>query len=390
MKSNVAGALVAFAVVAGCQPREPITTPPPDSVSATSPVADDGPSDPGGTGFAALDPSSTLDAIAFGSCLNQAHPHPILRAIEAADPDLFVWMGDNVYADGETVQGLHEAYDALGQSELFTRFVANVPQLAIWDDHDYGINDAGREYPLKAESKTIMLDFFGEPKDSPRRKREGNYDAVVLGPPGQRVQIILLDTRWFRDALVDDPSPGRRYQPTRDPASTMLGAAQWTWLEQQLREPAEIRIIVSSIQLIVGDHGYESWGLFPVERDKMFSVLAETDAAGVVVLSGDRHRGELSCAQVPELAYPLIELTTSSLNKPALGDEPNRYRVAGTDLFAVPNFGTATMTWGETPRIELALRGEQGQVLMSKAVPLAALQPNSGEMSGLDCVSFKG
>ena len=75
------------------------------------------------------------------------------------------------------------------------------PILATWDDHDYGVDDGGGEYPKKVESQQVFLDFFGDPEDSPRRKRQGVYDAEVFGPPGKRVQVILLDTRYFRSPL---------------------------------------------------------------------------------------------------------------------------------------------------------------------------------------------
>jgi alkaline phosphatase D len=85
-----------------------------------------------------------------------------------------------------------------------------VPVLAVWDDHDYGANDAGAEYPMKAESQRMFLDFFGVAGDSPRRRRPGIYDARVFGPPGRRVQVILLDLRYFRSPFAGRMSAGRR------------------------------------------------------------------------------------------------------------------------------------------------------------------------------------
>src|SRR5262249_8359183 len=163
------------------------------------------------------------------------------------------------------------------------------PVYATWDDHDYGENDAGAEYPRKVESQKLFLDFFGEPADSPRRKREGVYDARVFGPADQRVQVILLDTRYFRGPLKKKaksaPSEGP-YVPNTDKTSTMLGEAQWKWLEEQLRVPARVRLLVSSIQVVAEDHGHEKWANLPHERERLFKLLKDTRAAGVVLLSG--------------------------------------------------------------------------------------------------------
>ncbi len=140
--------------------------------------------------------------------------------------------------------------------------------LATWDDHDYGENDAGSEYPHKETSKLIVLNFFEVAKNSPRRKRDGVYHAEVIGPPGQRVQVILLDTRYNRSPLVwqedqSDRVDGGRYLRTTDPAATILGAKQWEWLEEQLRASAQVRSFGSSIQVVEEDTTGETWANFP-------------------------------------------------------------------------------------------------------------------------------
>ena len=117
------------------------------------------------------------------------------------------------------------------------------PLLATWDDHDYGENDAGFEYPLKVESQKLFNEVYSVPEDSPRRQRPGIYDAQIFGPEGKRVQVILLDTRYFRSKLRSwakgERPPGRGpYQPHEDEADvTMLGEAQWKWLKEELKKP---------------------------------------------------------------------------------------------------------------------------------------------------------
>jgi alkaline phosphatase D len=172
------------------------------------------------------------------------------------------------------------------------------PILATWDDHDYGANDVGREYPMREESEQVFLDFFEVPEESPRRSRPGIYDAVMFGPEGKRLQVILLDTRYFRSELPrnpkeDWPTKGR-YTPVDDVEATMLGEAQWEWLEEVLREPTDLRILASSIQVIPSEHEWEKWANFPLERERLLALLGEAGAERTLVISGDRHIGEMS------------------------------------------------------------------------------------------------
>ena len=101
----------------------------------------------------------------------------------------------------QEVDKLREKWNRFELVEGFQKLRANSLLLAIWDDHDYGKNDAGGEFPAKAGSQEVFLDFLNEPKDSIRRKTPGIYDCVTIGPIGKRVQFILLDTRYFRTPL---------------------------------------------------------------------------------------------------------------------------------------------------------------------------------------------
>jgi len=325
-----------------------------------------------------------ISTIAFGSCAKQDRPQPIWDAVVAAQPDLFLFIGDNIYGDTEDMEILKNKYEQLGRQTGYQKLKNTCPILATWDDHDYGGNDAGVEYPKKKESQQTFLDFFGEPADSPRRKREGVYDAKVFGREGKRVQIILLDTRYFRSPLVradrtSEPGEGDRgpYAPNRYPSATMLGRAQWAWLDQQLQVPADIRVIASSIQVIADDHGWEKWGNFPHERKHLFDLIAQTGAKGVIFISGDRHSAEISAINSDDI-YTLYDITSSSLNAPLKWrNELNRHRI-GLKYFG-PNFGVIMIGWEEeNPTIRLQVRGEKGKVVLQKRIRLSELQRKGG------------
>ncbi len=335
---------------------------------------------------------AVVSKIAFGSCASQLKPCPIWGTIADYEPELLLLLGDTVYADLEggrlkpsTPQRIVQAYEQLAALPDFQRLKQHVPMLATWDDHDYGNNDAGVEWEHKDAAAAIFHDFFGTPADSTKRQQRGIYSSTIFGPPGQRVQVIMLDTRYFRSELVqaEQPAPGSRvrpYIPAEGPDTTMLGEAQWSWLEEQLRQPAEVRILGSSIQVLSDEHPFETWGTMPKERERLFALIRKCGASGVVIVSGDRHLGDLS-VDVDAIGYPLYDVTASGLNQANLGWrtlEPNRFRVAG--LPYGNHFGAIEIDWSaDSPMLHLQLRHEDGQIAVQARVPLSRLQsPDDG------------
>jgi alkaline phosphatase D len=320
--------------------------------------------------------SVALTRIGFGSCADQRDPQPIWDAVFAAAPQLFVMMGDNVYGDSFSAElgPLRRAYAAADRIPGFARLKRTLPVLAIWDDHDYGRNDAGAGFPWKDQSKALFCDFWDVPADDPRRSRPGLYHARIFGPPGRRVQVILLDTRWFRDPLRRTDQRGaagrERYLPDDDPGKTMLGAAQWAWLETQLRQPAELRLLVSSIQVLAEGHGWERWGNLPRERQRLFDLIGRTGAQGVVFVSGDRHLGALY-QETDRTPYALVEMTSSGLTKSYRSGEPGPNRLGAP--YGEINFGLVDIDWA-AGRVHLSIRGADGAPARSVARDLATLR----------------
>lgn len=327
-----------------------------------------------------------IDRIAFGSCAYQWQEQPILDQVVASGTDVFLYLGDAIYGDwdGEKVvevtpASLAAEWAKLARVPQFQRLRDAVPILATWDNHDYGHHSAGAEFPLKAESQEIFLDFFGEPAESERRRTPGIYTARVLGPPGRRVQILMLDTRFFKGppVLADRPEEARgslgKYAPNPDPEVTLLGEAQWRWLEHELRQPAEVRLIASSTQIVADQKGMDEWGNYPHERRRIFDVIEATGAAGAVLLSGNVHFAEVS--KTDEGPYPLHDFTSSGLThvNEAYAEVPNPYRVAGpcADL----NFGLVEIDWegADGPLITLRAVGIDGTAAFEYEVSLATL-----------------
>lgn len=303
-----------------------------------------------------------LTRIAFGSCADQTQPQPIWESVLADPPELFLFGGDNVYGDspGPDLTELRAAYAQADRVDGLSRLRATVPVMAVWDDHDMGRNDGGASYPHRRAAQRLFAEHWALPPDDPRWTREGVYTARVFGPPGRRVQVVMLDTRSFRSPLRKTDSrgaPGReRYLPDDDPAKTMLGPAQWAWLEEQFRQPAELRLLLSSIQILAEGHGWERWGNLPRERQRLLDLIGRTN--GVVLLSGDRHFGALY-RETDGHPYPLTELTSSGINRVTSAKRgeagPNRLG----DRWIGANVGRITIDWA-AESVALAVADVQG------------------------------
>ncbi len=328
------------------------------------------------------DAKTPLSRIALGSCARQDKLQPIWDAVVAAKPQLYLAIGDNIYGDTEDMAVMKKKYDTLAVIPGWQKLKAACPMLATWDDHDYGVNDGGAEYPKRDESQQLFLDFFGVAKDSPRRKQKGVYHAETFGPEDKRVQVIVLDTRYHRSALQrkvpKTPFGVGPYEASTDTKATMLGEAQWAWLETQLKVPAKVRILVSSVQVVAQDHGWEKWYNFPHERERLYKLIADTKAAGVVCVSGDRHLAELSMMEAG-IGYPLYDLTSSGLTEAFQKWrklEVNRHRVATMNWGN--NFGLISIDWtADDPLIRLQVRDVDGEVTIQEKLPLSLLQPGS-------------
>lgn len=198
-----------------------------------------------------------------------------------------------------SLEEIEAIYAAQLEVPGFQQLQEDAKVVAVWDDHDFGQNNGGKDFAKKDDVQNIFLDFLGEPEDSPRRTREGVYDAyriVSRDQPAREVHLILLDNRYHRTEGGDGPD------------ADMLGSDQWAWLEAQLAEEsaaanASVTVVGTGLQVLPIDRpGGEKW--YEASRARLLSLLH--DAAirrkgPVVLLTGDVHYSELlwTCTSGP-------------------------------------------------------------------------------------------
>ncbi len=273
-----------------------------------------------------------IGKIAFGSCGHQLGEQFIWTNIVAENPDLWIWLGDNIYGDTEDMEVLRRKYNQLGDNFNYQLLKEKCPVIATWDDHDYGVNDGGKEYPMRAESQKVFLEFFEEPAGSPRWNREGVYTSYDYGEGENTVKVVLLDCRYHRDARGTD--------------GDVLGEEQWQWLKEEFQNStAKVVLVGTGYQFLSDKHPFETWGHFPTERERMLKLIAETGVKGVIFISGDRHFAEISKLERDDLPYPIYDFTSSGLTHANnIMFEKNPLRV---HRYLRRNFGKFEFDWQE-------------------------------------------
>ena len=312
--------------------------------------------------------SSRELVIGLGSCIDHDLPQPIWKDIKSQNPVVFIMLGDNVYGDTHgNIHNLERAYQK--QARAFKKAGLDFPLLAIWDDHDYGKNDGGVEFSLKDESQKLFLKFWDIPKDDRRYRNPGLFFEKIIHSKEGTVQILILDTRYFRSPLKRTPILKKnslgRYEPDYDPDKTMLGEDQWKWLEVALKKEVDLRIIGTSIQLLAEGHGWECWNNLPLERQRLLNLLAKYSNSNLIVISGDRHLGGMYSLRTKE-GIEFLEITSSSMNKPGRNtDEPGPLRIG--NLYAGENFGLIRIDF-QRKRANIELHGLNKGVVLSKTI----------------------
>ena len=327
--------------------------------------------------------------IAFGGdvagqnvCRDAREGFPIMDTIRRFRPDVFVGLGDMIYADN--------ACDPVGRygnaqvagpgpaAELATfwehwrynradlasqRLLASTGYVGVWDDHEV-VNDFG---PLHDTRSTppytpgvhllpIGLDAFID------------YTPIAIAPNtpkrlyrslrwGKHAELFVLDTRQYRDANSATDSPDR--------PKTMLGREQLTWLKESLSaSDATWKVIVSSVPMSIPTGfpptgGRDGWANFDQDtgfEQELLDILRfmeSEDIRNTIWITTDVHFAEAFRYRPfsSNPAFVVYELATGPLNA---GIFPTRAFDTTLNPEVLTFFGPATAeavtTWEEAKR----------------------------------------
>ena len=301
--------------------------------------------------------------ITFGSCSYEFDSVQMWNDVILLEPKAWIWVGDNIYGDTEDMTIMKAKYDMQKQRSSYQKLINSIEIYGIWDDHDFGIDNGGKEYPMKDESKNLMLDFLDVPADAKVRDRKGAYQSYMIEDNGLKIKLILLDTRYFRDPIIINPDKKAHSYYFPDVAASFLGEEQWQWLEQELKQSAaDVHLFGSGVPLIPLPM-YEKWGNFPSERKRFLELIEDIKPARPIILSGDRHFAEFSKIELKGLKTPLYEFTSSGLTHTVNADhtEKNPFRVG--ELIVKKNFGLISISrTGKDISIKMQIRGRDDRV----------------------------
>ena len=292
--------------------------------------------------------------IAFGSCNHQWEPQPIWNQVIKNKPDMWVWLGDIIYSDTEDMNKMKADYDMQKRQPEYAKLASQTDVYGIWDDHDYGINNGGKEFAKRDSSKMLLFDFLDLDISDSVHMHPGAYQSHLIKRNGLDVKLILLDVRYFRDTpLVSNAS--------------ILGSKQWQWLINEFQQNnADVHIIGSGTQILPEEHKYEKWANFGSDRMRLLQILDLMKVNNPILLSGDRHIAEMSVVGLPQSGSPLLEITSSGLTHSydSFTSEVNKHRIGA--VYPKKNFGILKIEKdGEYLDFSVEVRSENNKKVLS-------------------------
>ncbi|MFP2994796.1 alkaline phosphatase D family protein [Spongiivirga sp. MCCC 1A20706] len=282
----------------------------------------------------------------------------IFKSIHKKQPDFMLWLGDNTYlreVDWNSRTGFLHRYTHTRSLPEMQPLLASTHHYAIWDDHDYGPNNADGSFQLKETASEVFKLFWGNP----------NYDVINKGGitgsfQWADLEFFLLDNRYFRTS-------NNNFTTKRE----MLGKTQIDWLINALvSSRAPFKFVAIGGQVLNSEAMYENYATFSQERKYLLDKIREAKIEGVIFLDGDRHHTALSRMQESDRMYPLYDLTCSSLTAGSNNnkEELNVYKLEET-LVGQHNFGILNVSGPRKERVlTINIFDKNGKVLWTKKI----------------------
>ncbi len=291
--------------------------------------------------------------------------YEIFEKIAAQQPDFMLWLGDNVYlreADWNSEAGILYRYTHTRSLPQLQKLLRQCAHYAIWDDHDFGPNDADRSFWNRGATRRAFTRFWANPSYGVPSAPEGITTFFEWGD----AEFFLLDNRTYR-------APNRRKTGDR----SFLGEAQLEWLIDALRSSrATFKFVVCGGQVLSTSQGYENMIGYPEERERLLKRIEEEGIGGVIFLTGDRHFSEISRLRLGN-GQVLYDITSSPLTAKAFAEaetrDKNTLRLEGT-LTTQRNFIVIEVKGPErNRRLEVSCYNSQGVKLWERTIQASEL-----------------
>ena len=287
----------------------------------------------------------------------------IFNSIADQDPDLMLWLGDNIYLrepDWGSWSGILHRYTHTRSLPALQRLLRSTKHVAIWDDHDFGPNDADASFVNAPLTRTAFDLFWANPSS---------------GAPGATGITTMLQYHDIDMFLLDDRS-ARVPVGMKSLSPTILGPAQIDWLIQALKySRAPFKMVAVGSQFLSTENAWENFATIPAERQGIIDRIKAEGITGVVFLTGDRHFTELSMLDFGD-GNVIHDLTVSPLTAGVYkGSGNNSLLVDGTHV-EQRAFGLLDFTGPANARkMGIEVRDTQGTLLWQRTIDAPARKP---------------
>ena len=333
--------------------------------------------------------------LSFGSCFGLFNKSTdIFKNIKAYNPYMWIWLGDYAYTDKfspfgwspNPIEKVIYQYNRTYTQKYYQSLEKEHYIIGVWDDHDYGLNNANKYFTGGKAVKPVFLDFIGERENTERRKREGVYEDYQIKLKNLSIRLILLDVRSFKESLLWDKD------------ADILGEEQWEWFENIFKNTKDdIYLIGSGVQVLPFDRTLivEHW--FRKPRTRLIQLIKKYQKSGVIILSGDVHFAQLYKTNCDSegIGYPIYEICSSGLSHFCTTHSPfcdifcDTYTPLTypiTPIYDFFNFGTVEIDSNSNKQqtlIKLQIRDYVTNIVFEKELKLGELsfkdlEPNEG------------
>ena len=286
----------------------------------------------------------------------------IFDTIVKKDPDLMLWLGDNIYlreVDFQSYSSVLHRYTHTRSQREIQHLLQHCPNVAIWDDHDFGPNDSNGSFIHKDWTLKAFESFWANPSYGLSEEESGK--GITTQFQYSDIDFFLLDNRYHRTSKV----------PLGNTSPTILGEEQLEWLLQSLKQSqAPFKLIALGGQFLNSASVFENYANYEQERKFIIKAIEKENIRGVVFLTGDRHCGELSYMPLKN-NNGIYDLTVSPLTSKAfdMSKEKNKWRVEST-ITGVRHFATLEFSGKKKQRVlTMQVFDSNGKMLWKRDIP---------------------